>query len=96
MKCYIRTIDRKTKLVPCYKTKYKNVVIVKVEEKSYVDIYSITHYPTGIALSYDRFVSKEDAFESVDKIVENVRKSLNKNNMTIKQYCINHNLERIN
>lgn len=96
MKCYIRTIDRKTKLVPCYKTKYKNVVIAKVKEKSYVDIYSITHYPTGIALLFDGFVSKEDAFESVDEVVENVRKLLNKNNMTMKQYCINHNLERIN
>lgn len=96
MKCYMRTIDRKTKLVSCYKTKYKNVVIAKVEVKEYVDIYSITHYPTGIALSYDRFTSKEEAFNSLDKVVNNVRKLLNKNNMTLKQYCINHNLERIN
>ena len=96
MKCYMRTIDRKTKLVSCYKTKYKNVVIAKVEVKEYVDIYSITHYPTGIALSYDRFTSKEEAFNSLDKVVNNVRKLLNKNNMTLKQYCINHNLEKIN
>ena len=96
MKCYMRTIDRKTKLVSCYKTKYKNVVIAKVEVKEYVDIYSITHYPTGIALSYDRFTSKEEAFNSLDKVVNNVRKLLNKNNMTLKQYCINQNLERIN
>lgn len=96
MKCYMRTIDRKTKLVSCYKTKYKNVVIAKVEVKEYVDIYSITHYPIGIALSYDRFTSKEEAFNSLDKVVNNVRKLLNKNNMTLKQYCINHNLERIN
>lgn len=30
MKCYIRDIGRRVKLVPCYKTKYKNVVIAKV------------------------------------------------------------------
>ena len=96
MKCYMRTIDRKTKLVSCYKTKYKNVVIAKVEVKEYVDIYSITHYPTGIALSHDRFISKEEAFNSLDKVVNNVRKLLNENNMTIKQYCISRNLERIN
>nr|DAR66946.1 MAG TPA: hypothetical protein [Caudoviricetes sp.] len=43
--------DRKAVKKHCYKTKYKNIVIVKLEKRC----YSITHYQTGIAIEYTRY-----------------------------------------
>lgn len=53
MECNIVGFDRKIIKKQCYKTKYKNIVIVRLESKC----YSITHYKTGIAISYDRYTS---------------------------------------
>lgn len=40
MECNIMGCDRKVIKKPCYKTNYKNIVIVKLENRC----YSITHY----------------------------------------------------
>ena len=77
MKCNIRTCDRNTKEVQCYKTGYKNVVIAKVGEHC----YSITHWQTGIALSYDRYKRKKDAMDDLPEVIEKIRKT----NVNIKE-----------
>ena len=88
MKCNIRTCDRNTKEVQCYKTGYKNVVIAKVDEHR----YSITHWQTGIALSYDRYKRKKDAMDDLPEVIEEVRKT----NVNIKQFCKEHKIKQIN
>lgn len=88
MKCNIRTCDRNTKEVQCYKTKYKNVVIAKLDEHC----YSITHWQTGIALSFDRYKRKKDAMDDLPEVIEKVRKT----NVNIKQFCKKHKLKQIN
>ena len=55
MECNIMMFDRKVVKKPCYKTKYKNIVIVKLENRC----YSITHYQTGIAIEHTRYTSKQ-------------------------------------
>ena len=50
MDCNIMCCDRKVRKKPCYKTNYKNIVIVKLENRC----YSITHYQTGVAIEYTR------------------------------------------
>lgn len=70
MKCNIKTIGG-IKEVQCYKTGYKNVVIAKVDEHC----YSITHWQTGIALSYERYERKEDAMDDLPEVIEEVRKN---------------------
>lgn len=57
MLCNIRTIERGIKEVPCYKTEYKNVVITKIDEHC----YSITHWQSGVSLSYDRYRRKKQS-----------------------------------
>lgn len=54
MECNIMGCDRKAVKKQCYKTKYKNIVIVKLENRC----YSITHYQTGIAIEYTRNKSR--------------------------------------
>lgn len=88
MKCNIRTIGRGVKEVQCYKTGYKNVVIAKVDEHC----YSITHWQTGTALSYDRYRRKKDAMNDLSEVIEEVRKT----NVNIKQFCKEHKLKQIN
>lgn len=88
MKCNIRTIKKEIKEVPCYKTEYKNVVITKIDEHC----YSITHWQTGIALSFDEYRRRKDAVEALPGVVEKVR-SLNIN---LKQYCKNRKIKQIN
>lgn len=54
MECNIlRLKDLKPEKKQCFKTKYKNIVIVKLKSKC----YSITHYQTGIAISTKRYTS---------------------------------------
>lgn len=48
MECNIMGCDGKVVKKQCYNTKYKNIVIVKLENRC----YSITHYQTGIAIEY--------------------------------------------
>lgn len=88
MKCNIRTIGRGVKEVQCYKTGYKNVVIAKLDEYC----YSITHWQTGIALSFDRYKRKKDAMDDLPEVIEEVRKT----NVNIKQFCKEHELKQIN
>ena len=71
MKCNIRSCDRNTKEVQCYKTGYKNVVIAKVDEHC----YSITHWQTGIALSCDRYKRKKDAMDDLPEVIEKNKKN---------------------
>ncbi len=88
MICNIRTIERGTKEVPCYKTEYKNVVITKIDEHC----YSITHWKSGVALSYDRYRRKKDAFDDLPEVIEKIRKT----KVNIKQFCKRKELEQIN
>ena len=88
MKCNIRTIGRGVKEVQCYKTGYKNVVIAKLDEYC----YSITHWQTGIALSYDRYKRKKDAMDDLPEVIEKIRKT----KVNIKQFCKRKELEQIN
>lgn len=92
MKCNIRTIGRGVKEVQCYKTGYKNVVIAKLDEHC----YSITHWQTGIALSFDRYKRKKDAMDDIESVINEVRKELKENKTTIKQFCKRKELEQIN
>lgn len=72
MKCNIRTISRGVKEVQCYKTGYKNVVITKLDEYC----YSITHWQTGISLSFDRYETKQEAMNDIESVINEVRKGL--------------------
>ena len=92
MKCNIRTCDRNTKEVQCYKTGYKNVVICKLDNRC----YSITHYKTGIALSFDRYETKQEAINDIESVINEVRKGLKENKTTIKQFCKRKEIEQIN
>ena len=92
MKCNIRTCDRNTKEVQCYKTGYKNVVIAKLDEHC----YSITHYKTGIALSFNRYETKQEAINDIESVINEVHKGLKENKTTIKQFCKRKELEQIN
>lgn len=88
MKCNIRTIKNEIKEVPCCKTEYKNVVITKINEHC----YSITHWQTGIALSYDRYRRRKDAFDDLPEVIEKIRKT----KVNIKQFCKEKKLKQIN
>ena len=69
MICNIRTIERGTKKVKCFKTKYKNIVICELDNRC----YSITHYKTGIALSFNRYATKQEAIKSIARSIEMTR-----------------------
>jgi hypothetical protein len=93
MECNIMGCDRKVIKKPCYKTKYKNIVIVKLENRC----YSITHYQTGIAIEYERYTSKQKALINLDDAVFKVREALEKNNIkSLKQYCKQKGIKQIN
>lgn len=93
MECNIMGCDRKVRKKPCYKTKYKNIVIVKLENKC----YSITHYQTGIAITYDRYTSKQKALINLDDIVYKTREIFKRNSIrSLKQYCKQNGIKQIN
>lgn len=93
MECNIMGCGRKVVKKPCYKTKYKNIVIVKLENRC----YSITHYQTGIAIEYTRYTSKQKALISLDDAIYKVRETLEKNNIkSLKQYCKQKGIKQIN
>ena len=93
MECNIMGCNRKVIKKPCYKTKYKNIVIVKLENRC----YSITHYQTGIAILYDRYTSKQKALMNLDDIVYETRESFKRNNIkSLKQYCKQNGIKQIN
>lgn len=85
--------DKKVVKKTCYKTNYKNIVIVKLENKC----YSITHYQTGAAIEYNRYTSKQKALVNLDNVVHRVRESLKRNNIkSFKQYCKQKRIKQIN
>lgn len=93
MECNIMGLDRKVIKKPCYKTKYKNIVIVKLENRC----YSITHYQTGIAIEYTRYTSKQKALINLDDVIQKTRETFEKNNIkSFKQYCKQKGIKQIN
>lgn len=93
MECNIMMFDRKVVKKPCYKTKYKNIVIVKLENRC----YSITHYQTGVAIEHERYSSKQKALINLDDAVFKVRETFEKNNIkSLKQYCKQNGIKQIN
>ena len=92
MECNIMGCDKKVIKKPCYKTKYKNIVIVKLENRC----YSITHYQTGIAISFDRYTSKQKALANLDDVVYKVREEFERNNICLKQWCKQKGIKQIN
>lgn len=63
------------KKVKAYKTKYKNVVIVYIDD---VKLYSITHYQTGLGISRKKYKTKKKAFDDLERVIEKDREELNK------------------
>ena len=93
MECNIlRNKDLKPEKKQCFKTKYKNVVIVKLEDRC----YSITHYQTGVAISIKRYTSINKALLDLDETVYYAREYLKKNNITFKQDCKRRGIKQIN
>lgn len=93
MECNIMRCDRKAVKKQCYKTKYKNIVIVKLENRC----YSITHYQTGIAIEYTRYTSKQKALANLDDVIYKVREVFERNNIkSLKQYCKQKGIKQIN
>ena len=97
MECNIMYIDReyniKVEKKQCYKTKYKNIIIVKVKNRC----YSITHYQTGMAITPDRYTSKQKALENLDDTVYKTRETFKRNNnICLKQYCKQKGIKQIN
>lgn len=93
MECNIMGCDKKVIKKPCYKTKYKNIVIVKLEK----ECYSITHYQTGIAIVYDRYTSKQKALINLDDVIHKTREIFERNNIkSFKQYCKQNKIKQIN
>ena len=85
--------DRKVIKKPCYKTKYKNIIIVKLENRC----YSITHYQTGVAIEYTRYTSKQKALANLDDVIIKVRETIERNDIkSFKQYCKQKGLKQIN
>lgn len=94
-KGYVLTRAGKRKAL-LYETDYKNVVVAKWRAEGLLAIYTITHEPTGIALSYDRCLTLQEAMDKVEETVLRARKALKEQNRTIKSYCEGNNIKRIN
>ena len=92
MECNIMGYDKKVIKKPCYKTKYKNIVIVKLENRC----YSITHYQTGIAIEYNRYTSRQKALANLDEVVYKTREEFKRNNIKLKQCCKQKGIKQIN
>lgn len=93
MECNIMCCCRKVRKKPCYKTNYKNIVIVKLADRC----YSITHYQTGVAIEYTRYVSKQKALANLDEVIYRTREIFKRNNIKpLKQYCKQCGIKQIN
>ena len=93
MECNMMGCDKKVIKKPCYKTKYKNIVIVKLEDRC----YSITHYQTGLSIEYNRYTSKQKALINLDDVVYRIREIFERNNIkSFKQYCKQNKIKQIN
>lgn len=84
MECNIlRLADEKPEKKQCFKTKYKNIVIVKLWEGN----YSITHYQTGVAIGLKNYTSVNEALLDLDNIINDKKEGLKYNNIAFEQFC---------
>lgn len=88
----LRKKDLKPEKKQCFKTKYKNIIIVKLEDRC----YSITHYQTGVAISIKRYTSINKALLDLDETVIGIREALKNKNITFKQFCEQGGIKQIN
>lgn len=88
----LRKKDLKPEKKQCFKTKYENIVIVKLKD----GCYSLTHYQTGVAINFKRYTSINKALLDLDETVYSARKYLKKNNITFKQDCKRRGIKQIN
>lgn len=86
MQCNVRMVGGNKK-VPCYKTKYKNIVVTKID-----GYYTITHYPTGMSLTGTTYARKKDAVQNIPEAIKRVKKQI----PNIKQLCEQRQIYRIN
>lgn len=90
MQCNVR-MKGGNKKVPCYKTKYKNIVVTKID-----GYYTITHYPTGMSLTGTTYgttyARKKDAVQNIPEAIKMVKKQI----PNIKQWCEQRQIHRIN
>lgn len=88
----LRTKDLKPEKKQCFKTKYKNIVIVKLKD----ECYSLTHYQTGIAISFKRYTSVNKALLDLDEVVYRTMETFKRNNITFEQLYKQKGLKQIN
>lgn len=88
----LRKKDLKPEKKQCFKTKYKNIVIVKLKD----DRYSITHYQTGVAITYNRYTSINKALLDLDRVVYRTMEILKRNNITFNQFYKQKGMKQIN
>lgn len=84
----LRLADEKPEKKQCFKTKYKNIVIVKLWEEN----YSITHYQTGVAISLNNYSSVNEALLDLDNVIKNLKS----NDITFEQFCKRRGIKQIN
>lgn len=93
MECNIlRLADEKPEKKQCFKTKYKNIVIVKLWEGN----YSITHYQTGVAIGLKNYTSVNEALLDLDNIINDEKEGLKYNKTTFEQFCKQRGIKQIN
>lgn len=88
----LRKKDLKPEKKQCFKTKYKNIIIVKLEDRC----YSITHYQTGVAITYNRYTSINKALLDLDGVVYRTMEILKRNNITFEQFYKQKGMKQIN
>ena len=84
----LRLADEKPEKKQCFKTKYENIVIVKLWEEN----YSITHYQTGVAISLNNYSSVNEALLDLDNVIKNLKS----NDITFEQFCEQRGIKQIN
>ena len=93
MECNIlRKKDLKPEKKQCFKTKYEDIVIVRLKDRC----YSITHYQTGVAITYNRYTSINKALLDLDGVVYRTMEILKRNNVTFEQFDKQKGLKQIN
>mgnify|MGYP003207840666 CR=1 FL=1 len=88
----LRKKDLKPEKKQCFKTKYKNIVIVKLKD----GCYSLTHYQTGVAINFKRYTSINKALLDLDEVVYRTMEILKRNNITFEQFYKQKGLKQIN
>lgn len=88
----LRKKDLKPEKKQCFKTKYENIVIVKLKDER----YSLTHYQTGVAINFKRYTSINKALLDLDEVVYRTMEILKRNNITFEQFYKQKGLKQIN